>query len=342
MIEKNLDGGIEMVDRKLGFSLWLDFVERDYLENEFEALIEKGVVNGATSNPAIFASAISSSPAYKEQLALLQDKRPKQKYEAMAVQDIKTAAQKLRGCYDDGNDGYISIEVDPFLSNDTQGTIDEAKRLFATISEPNVMIKIPATEAGYEAMYTLLSIGISVNATLIFSPLQAEKCIDAMNRGLDELAKGVGLKAQGVISVFVSRFDRLLDSRLKESNIDTARTGILNAAKIYNIIEESSNPAIRTLFASTGVKGDKLEADYYIKELLASHSVNTAPLSTIESYIQNISTTPKLPIDSKEIESYFNLLESNNIDMEEVYAELTNDGLLAFEKAFKEMLEKIS
>ncbi len=334
--------GIEMVDRKLGFSLWLDFVERDYLENEFETLIEKGIVNGATSNPSIFAAAISSSKAYKEQLNSMQDKTPKQKYEEMAVQDIKTAAQKLRGCYDDGNDGYISIEVDPFLSNNTQGTIDEAKRLFATISEPNVMIKIPATEAGYEAMYTLLSIGISVNATLIFSPLQAQKCIDAMNRGLDELANSVGLQAKGVISVFVSRFDRLLDSRLREKKIDTARTGILNAAKIYNMVEESANPAIRTLFASTGVKGDELEADYYIKELLASHSVNTAPLATIESYIQNISTTPKLPIDPKEIESYFNLLESNDIDMQEIYTELINDGLLAFEKAFKEMLEKIS
>ncbi len=331
-----------MVDKKLGFSLWLDFVERDYLKTEFKSLIKNGVVNGATSNPAIFAESISNSPAYKEQLSSMLDKTPKQKYEAMAVQDIKTAAKKLRESYNNGNDGYISIEVDPFLSNDTQGTIDEAKRLFATISEPNVMIKIPATDAGYEAMYTLLSIGISVNATLIFSPLQAQKCIEAMNKGLDELSSGVGLEAHAVISVFVSRFDRLLDSRLKEKKIATARTGILNAAKIYNMVEESANPAIRTLFASTGVKGDELEADYYIKELLAPHSVNTAPLATIESYIKNISTTPKLPIDSKEIESHFKLLESNDIDMHRVYIQLTNEGLLSFEKAFEKMLEKIS
>ncbi len=330
-----------MVDRKIGFSLWLDFVERDYLQSEFRPLIDRGVVNGATSNPSIFASAISSSPAYKEQLLSLHNKTPKEKYEAMAIADIKLASQKLRECYDDANDGYISIEVDPFLSNDTKGTIEEAKRLFSAIAEPNVMIKIPATDAGYEAMYTLLSIGISVNATLIFSPTQAQKCIDAMGRGLDELSKGVGLEAKGVISVFVSRFDRLLDNTLIEKEIEPSRTGILNASKIYNMVEKSKNPHIRTLFASTGVKGDTLKADYYIRELLAPHSINTAPLATIEEYIKSDATPPKLPIDPKEIEEYFRRLEDSGIEMDRVYTQLTNEGLLAFEKAFEEMLRGI-
>jgi len=120
-----------MVNRDIGFSLWLDFVERDYLKNEFSALIEKGIINGATSNPSIFASAITTSPAYKEQLSLLEGKSAKEKYEALAIDDIRTAAQALRSSYNVGNDGYISIEVDPFLSNDTQGTIEEGKRLFA-------------------------------------------------------------------------------------------------------------------------------------------------------------------------------------------------------------------
>jgi transaldolase len=330
-----------MVDKKIGFSLWLDFVERDYLQSEFRPLIDRGVVNGATSNPSIFASAISSSLAYKEQLSSLHNKTPKERYEAMAIADIKLASQKLRDCYDNGNDGYISIEVDPFLSDDTKGTIDEAKRLFSAISEPNIMIKIPATDAGYEAIYALLSIGISVNATLIFSPTQAQKCIDAMSRGLDELSTGVGLQARAVISVFVSRFDRLLDSSLIEKEIEPSRTGILNASKIYNIVEESKNPHIRTLFASTGVKGDKLKADYYIRELLAPHSINTAPLATIEEYIKSDATPPKLPIDQKEIEEYFKRLEDNGIDMDRVYTQLTNEGLLAFEKAFEEMLRDI-
>jgi len=141
--------------------------------------------------------------------------------------------------------------------------------------------------------------------------------------------------------VFVSRFDRLLDSTLIQKGIEPSRTGILNASKIYAMVEESSNPNIRTLFASTGVKGDELEADYYIRELLAPHSINTAPLATIEEYIKGEVTAPKLPIDTKEIESYFELLDSNGIEMDRVYTQLTNEGLLAFEKAFEEMLESL-
>jgi len=322
-----------MVNRELGFSLWLDFIERDYLESEFEALVAKGIVNGATSNPSIFADAITTSSAYREQLDELKGKTPKEKYEALAIRDIKTTAQKLKYCYNDKNDGYISIEVDPFLSNNRDETIKEAKRLFRAIGEPNVMVKIPATEAGYEAISTLLGLGISVNATLVFSPLQAQKCIDAMNRGLETLSSSVGRgSAEGVISVFVSRFDRLLDSK---------RVGVMNASKIYNMVEANKNPNIRTLFASTGVKGDNLEKDYYIKELLGSHSINTAPLATIEYYIRDEPSSPKLPISDIEIENYFNGLKRANINMEEVYNKLLEDGLKAFEEAFSDMLNRL-
>ena len=222
-----------MVNRDIGFSLWLDFVERDFLKNDFSALIEKGIINGATSNPSIFASAITTSPAYKEQLSSLSGKSPKEKYEALAIEDIRTAAQALRPLYDEGNDGYISIEVDPFLSNDTAGTVAEGKRLFEAIGEPNVMVKVPATEAGYDAMTQLLSTGISVNATLIFSPKQTQKALKAMKKGLDCFEKDGGLRAEAVISVFVSRFDRLLDADLEKEGLSVSKTGIYNAAKIW-------------------------------------------------------------------------------------------------------------
>ena len=330
-----------MVNQEIGFSLWLDFVERDFLKNDFLKLIKNGVINGATSNPAIFASAITTSPAYKEQLDSLGGKSAKEKYEALAIADIKTAAQALRECYDEGNDGYISIEVDPFLSNDTQATVEEGKRLFNAIGEPNVMIKVPATPAGYEAMSQLMSDGISVNATLIFSPQQARECLDAMKRGLDEYDVIGGCRVEGVISVFVSRFDRLLDPKLKELGLPTAKTGLYNAAKIYNMIETNHTPAIKTLFASTGVKGDELEPSYYIRELLAPHSVNTAPLATIQEYIKGVEASPKLPIADDEIEEYFAKLEANGIDMKEVYNTLLSDGLVAFEKAFEDMLDTL-
>jgi len=327
-----------MVNKEIGFSLWLDFVERDYLKNEFGKLIEKGIINGATSNPAIFASAINSSPAYKEQLETLDGKSAKEKYEALAIEDIRTAAQALRPLYDEGNDGYISIEVDPFLSNDTQGTIEEGRRLFETIGEPNVMVKVPATNAGYEAMTALLAEGISVNATLIFSPTQAQRCVKAMEKGMEQTDK----KVDGVISVFVSRFDRMLDDELAQSGIETGLTGVYNAAKIYNMIEKSGNENIRTLFASTGVKGDDLPPYYYMRELLAAHSVNTAPLATIEAWLAVKPTPAKLPLEDTVINGYFTKLADNGFDMEAVYATLLKEGLEAFEKAFQEMLDGLN
>jgi len=330
-----------MVNRDINFSLWLDFVERDYLKNEFSKLIENGTINGATSNPSIFASAITTSPAYKEQLASLAGKSPKEKYEALAIDDIRTAAQALRASYDEGNDGYISIEVDPFLSNDTQGSIDEGKRLFAAIGEPNVMIKIPATEAGYNAMTELLCNGISVNATLIFSPKQAQKCLKAMKKGMDGFEASGGGRCEAVISVFVSRFDRLLDSDLQKEGMNVSKTGVYNAAKIYNLVESNHTPSIRTLFASTGVKGDDLAADFYMRELLAPHTVNTAPLATIESYVATKASAAKFPIEDDVINGYFTKLADNGFDMDEVYTQLLKDGLEAFEKAFQEMLDAL-
>ena len=330
-----------MVNRGINFSLWLDFIERDYLKNEFSTLLEKGIVNGATSNPAIFASAITTSPAYKEQLASLEGKSAKEKYEALAIEDIRTAAQMLRPLYNKGNDGYISIEVDPFLCNDTQGTIDEGRRLFKAIGEPNVMVKVPATQAGYEAMTTLMADGISVNATLIFSPKQATQCFKAMTKGIAKGERYGACRVEGVISVFVSRFDRMLDAELEQAGIDTSKTGIYNAAKIYNMIEGNEVPNIRALFASTGVKGDALESNYYIKGLMAAHSVNTAPLATIEAHIETNDTAENLPIENSVINGYFMRLEDNGFNMDKIYKQLLDEGLVAFEESFTDMLEQI-
>ncbi len=331
-----------MIDRDRSFSLWLDFIERDFLKNEFPKLIQDDIINGATSNPSIFADAIRKSPAYKNQLANLKGLDPKEKYEALAIEDIRSAAQALRDSYEEGNDGYISLEVDPFLSNDTKATVREAKRLFKAIGEPNVMIKIPATEAGYSAMRQLLATGISVNATLIFSPEQAKRCVKAMKEGMSIFENSGGRRVQAVISVFVSRFDRLLDQKLKELGLDLSKTGIYNAAKIYNIIEESNTPMVRTLFASTGVKeGVALPSDYYICELFAAHSVNTAPLETIKAYASRSQDSFKLPLADEEIENYFVTLEKSGIDMNEVYGKLLEDGLKAFEDSFQEILNAL-
>lgn len=329
-----------MVDDNMTFSLWLDFIERDFLKERFVDLVERRVVNGATSNPSIFAQAIGNSPAYREALRALAGRPPKEKYEALAVEDIKTAALALRGVYDEGSEGYISIEVDPFLAFDTEGTVAEARRLFREIGEPNVMIKVPATEAGYAAMRELLSDGISVNATLVFSPEQARHCLDAMKAGIDEFENTGGERVEAVISVFVSRFDRLLDPQLAQKGLPTALTGIMNAAAIYNLVQANHTPSVRTLFASTGVKeGQGLPADYYIRELYGPHCINTAPLATLEAF--EAGGRPEkavLPIPQERIDDYFRTLEKHGIAMEEVYRRLLEEGIAAFEEAFASLL----
>lgn len=321
----------------LKFSLWADFIERDYLDKEFKELIAKKIINGATSNPAIFKNAILNSDAYKEQLATLENLSAKEKYEAVAIFDITKAADILRPLYDEGDDGYVSIEVDPSLCDDAKATIAEGKRLFKTINRPNVMIKVPATTAGYNAMEELTSVGIPVNATLIFKKEQAIACANAFKRGTYKYDK----KVDTVISVFVSRIDRALDVELKEKGIDTALSGIYNSANIYIAIEQMDVAGCRTLFASTGVKGDDLDADYYIEKLLAYNSVNTAPVETIMAFISNKTTQNALPIDRKIIEAHFAKLQGAGIDFEALLDSQIADGLEAFKEAFQEIMEAL-
>ena len=330
-----------MKTNKLGYSLWLDFVERDFLNHHFTAMIERETINGATSNPSIFANALNTSPAYAEQLKSLSNLSPKDKYEALAIEDIRNAAIRLRGAYDAGNEGYISIEVDPFLSDDAEATLIEARRLFEAIGEPNVMIKIPATDAGYIVMNKLLSDGISVNATLVFSPQQAKKCLKAMKSGIDEFDNTGGERVEAVISVFVSRFDRMLDQELAAKGLPTAQTGIMNAAQIYHMVEKNHTPSIQTLFASTGVKGDDLAADYYVRRLCAPHAINTVPLDTLKASIgTEMPTDSQLP-SMEDIEDYFSTLQASDIDMQAIYSTLLDDGIKAFKEAFGTMLSNL-
>ncbi|MDA3946389.1 MAG: transaldolase [Helicobacteraceae bacterium] len=319
------------------FSLWADFIERDYLDNEFKTLIEKGIINGATSNPSIFKNAILTSPAYKRQLAELDGLDAKAKYEAVAIFDIQKAADILRPLYDAGDDGYVSIEVDPSLCDDANATIAEGCRLHKAIGRPNVMIKVPATKAGYVAMKALVGENIAVNATLIFSKEQALSCAEAFEAGQKES----GARVDTVISVFVSRIDRALDAELIKKGIAPALSGNYNAAAIYNAIEEKGVERCRTLFASTGVKGDELRPSYYIDELLAAHSVNTAPVETIEAFVKGGDNMVKLPIDSKTIAAHFQKIEDAGIDFDAVVQKQIDDGLDAFKEAFKDILSEL-
>ena len=322
-----------MYIKDLKFSLWADFIERDYLDNEFKELIEKGIINGATSNPAIFKNAILNSPAYKEQLSTLDALSPKEKYEAVAIYDITKAADILKPLYDKNDDGYVSIEVDPFLCDDAQATIAEGKRLFKTIGRENVMIKVPATEAGYIAMKELTSVGIPVNATLIFKKSQAVSCANSFKEGSKIYGKGVAT----VISIFVSR----VDAKMASLGVNDNLSGIYNTADIYAEIESMNVDECRALFASTGIKDKSLPVHHYIEKLLAYNSVNTAPIDTIKAYYDNGAKDKALPISSSIINAYFQEVKNTGIDFDEVLDKQIVDGLEAFKDAFKDILEAL-
>jgi len=322
----------------INFSLWCDFIERDFLEKKFQTLISDKVIQGATSNPAIFESSISNSVAYRQQLDMLQANEPKTIYEELALTDIKRASELLFPLHDERvEDGFISIEVDPLLCDDVQGTIDEGVRIYKTLGNDNVMIKVPATNAGYAAMKELTSQGIHVNATLIFSPQQAIQCARALNEGIQLSNK----KPQAVVSIFVSRFDRLCDSELVSKGLEKSRLGIINAAKCYHEINKFSNKNIRTLFASTGVKSTDLPSGYYVDELLYPNSVNTAPLLTIEDWLVSGKKEEAKVISEDECDEFFAQLKLKNVDMPKVYETLLNDGLSSFKASFKDLLGKL-
>jgi len=327
-----------MYKEDLKFSLWADFIEREYLENEFKELIEKKIINGATSNPAIFKNAILSSPAYKEQLSSLDASLcAKERYEAVAIFDIQKAADVLEPLYRRGDDGYVSIEVDPFLCDDAVATVEEGTRLFKAIDRENVMIKVPATEAGYMAIEELIALGIPVNATLVFTKEQALCCAAAFTKGISRAGKSV----ESVISIFVSRIDRAIDAILKEKGVPTALTGIYNSALIYEAIEEIKVPRCRTLFASTGVKDDSLPPYYYVEQLLAYNTINTAPIATIKAFDKDAKKERALPLEQSIINEHFAKVREAGIDLDAVLQKQIDDGLEAFKEAFQDILEEL-
>ncbi len=322
----------------INYSLWCDFIERDFLENRFKEIIKKKIIQGATSNPAIFESSITNSVAYKQQLDMLQANSAKTIYEELALTDIKRAATLLDDLHKkDADDGFISIEVDPLLCDDAAGTIEEGVRLYSLINADNVMIKVPATEAGYIAMRELTSRGINVNATLIFSPEQAIKCTQALDEGIKDSNKDI----KAVVSVFVSRLDRIADAELVAKGLQASKLGIMNATKCYHEVNKFQNANIRTLFASTGVKGNDLSPTYYIDNLIYPNSVNTAPLATIEDWLTDGSKVETTLISEAECNKYFDLLKSKGIKIDAIYNKLLIDGLEAFKISFKDLLSKL-
>ena len=318
------------------YSIWCDFIENSFLDNEFMQMLSSSTINGATSNPSIFKNAITTSPYYKNRIKQLNIKDKNELFLTLALEDIKKAALKMAYLHSkNNNDGFISFEINPFYSKNAGASISEGLKIANLVSMPNLMIKVPATNEGYEVMNVLASYGISINATLIFSHDQAKKCDDAISSGMKKykLKNPNGIANKGVVSIFVSRLDSALNDRYSVKNTIGIENSIYSASKV-------TSENIRALFASTGTKTPDLDKDYYLKNLEFLNTINTAPITAINAYKQN---NKAKELDDNRVAKAKSFIFStiNETEYNNVCKKLLDDGLLQFENAFLDILKSL-
>jgi transaldolase len=346
-----------------GQSVWIDFLSRDMIRNgELERRMRDDAVVGVTSNPTIFQKAISSGAAYDEQLreVLEEERDPKEIFLRLAIKDVEDALDLLRPVWDEGSgqDGYVSLEVDPNLASDTAGTIEEAQRLHETIDRPNLFVKIPATKAGLPAIEEMIARGRSINVTLIFSLERYAEVAEAYIRGLERLVEAGGDPGTvaSVASFFVSRVDTETDRRLDEIGGHDELKGklaIANAKLAYQRYKEifagdrwealSSRGATtqRCLWASTSTKNPAYRDVMYVEELIGPKTVNTMPEETIEAFQDHGEVAPTLEQGVDEAERVFEQIRQAGVDYDDVTDTLEREGVQKFADSFAELLEGI-
>ena len=346
---------------ELGQSIWYDNIRRALLESgEFEKMFKSGVT-GVTSNPSIFEKAIAGRSDYDEVLnPLLAAGLPVKKiYETLAIEDIQRTADLLRTIYadTDGKDGFVSIEVSPELANDTEGTIAEARRLYAEVDRPNVMIKVPVTSAGIPAIETLIGEGINVNVTLIFSMASYEEAAEAYIKGLAAFDRRGGdlRNVASVASFFVSRVDTAVDRALGEigSELLQGKIAVANAKVAYarfkeifsgerwEALAEKGAWVQRPLWASTSTKNPAYVDTLYVDSLIGPDTVNTVPPATLEAFIDHGTIAHTLEHDLEAAKAELQQLSELGIDINEITDQLLREGVDAFAKAFRTMLASI-
>jgi len=353
---------------KMGQSIWLDYIQRSMITSgELKQLIDIGL-RGVTSNPAIFEKAIAGSNDYDEDLKQLikTDLSIVQIYEALAIKDISLAADQLSGVYDSsgGKDGYVSLEVSPELAYETEQTIADAKRLFEAVNRPNVMIKVPATQEGLPAITELIGCGVNVNVTLIFGLQNYKAVADAYQSGLEKLAAtGPGVKGghpidkvASVASFFISRVDTAVDTELEKMGAGEllGKIAVANSKIAYveykKILEQSRWQQLadkgagvqRVLWASTSTKNPAYPDNLYVDELIGPDTVNTLPPSTLESFMDHGRVAQTLTRDPAEAQNQLTKLADLGIDLQTVTRKLQDDGVVAFARPFKKLLESIA
>jgi transaldolase/glucose-6-phosphate isomerase len=357
---------------EVGQAVWLDFIDRKILETGgLKRLIEQDGLKGVTSNPSIFEKAMGEGSDYDERLrAVLAQGRadPAEVYEHLAIGDIRDAADQLRPVYDatNGADGFVSLEVSPYLALDTQGTVTEARRLWATVDRPNLMVKVPGTEAGVGAIRTLVGEGINVNVTLLFALKAYLAVTEAHVAGLEafKAAGGDVRKVAGVASFFVSRIDtqidKKIDQRVADGDRDADRLKALrgkvataNAKVAYQeylklikalrwkaLAATGARPQ-RLLWASTGTKDPAYSDVFYIEALIGPDTVNTMPPKTMDAFRDHGRVAITLTQDLAEAERVLAEAERLGLDLEGVTRDLVTDGVKQFSDAADKLLAAV-
>lgn len=358
-----------------GQSMWLDYIRRDlFTTGKLKQMIEQDGLRGMTSNPSIFEKAIGESSLYDDilkQLSGRSDLDTTAKYEQIAIRDIQAAADALRGVYEDSKfrDGYVSLEVSPYLARKTRETIDEARRLWKTVNRPNVMIKVPGTAEGLPAIRQLYGEGININVTLLFAQEVYEQVAEAYIAGLEDLAgRGGNLKKMaGVASFFISRIDTLIDSLLEQklksgSNGNQqalyesllGKVAIANGKLTYQRYERIfSGPrwqalvakgaqTQRVLWASTSTKNPKYRDVVYVEELIGPDTVNTMPPATIDAFRDHGRVRKSLTEDVPGAQKTMDDLAKAGISIKEATDKLTDDGVKLFADAFDKLLAAVA
>ena len=357
-----------------GQAMWLDYIRRDlFTTGKLKALIEDDGLRGMTSNPAIFEKAIADSSLYDDMLHSLASQKglsATAKFEQIAIRDIQDAADALRPVYEESNyrDGYVSLEVSPYLAMKTQETIDEARRLWKTAQRENVMIKIPGTAAGLPAIQQAISEGININVTLLFAQEVYEKVAEAYVNGVEALAaRGGNLKKMaGVASFFISRIDTLIDGMLNEKLKSTSdasqqallksllgKVAIANGKLTYQTYQRIfSGPrwetlaakgahTQRVLWASTSTKNPNYRDVIYVEELIGPDTVNTMPPATIDAFRDHGKLRNSLTEDIPGAQKTMDDLAKAGISMKEITDKLTVDGVKLFADAFDKLLAAV-
>jgi transaldolase/glucose-6-phosphate isomerase len=345
----------------LGQSLWYDNIQRKLLvSGELKAMIERGDIRGVTSNPTIFQNAIAKTTDYDAALTPLAWAAwdAEKIFWQLAIEDIQEACDLFRPLYDEtkGGDGYVSLEVSPYLAKDTAGTIKQAQELWNRVDRPNLMVKIPATKEGIPAIRASIAAGLNINVTLIFSLARYAEVMDAYMLGLEDRV-GKNLPVQNIASVasfFVSRVDTKIDPRLPKDSTLAGKAAIANAKLAYHAFEETftsarfaslkarfSARAQRPLWASTGTKNPSYSDTVYVDNLIGPDTVNTVPPATLDAFRDHGTAAITITRGLDEARSHLAELEALSISMSAVTQELEDEGVKSFADAFKTLLSAI-